>query len=333
VDVVYSICFQFLCEILSLQQDNFIAAKIYCCCILYYCTTAAPHNSNMISSSSFYGEYHGHLIPHLREVHDVLRTRNKTLIFLAGDSSLDNKHWFHDSAPAVNGYEHILDPPKSRADIAYWMNFELQKRGFRDNVATINCAVEESALSDRLCGRLLPQDAFIRDYITENDVLVVSVGGNDIALKPSPCTICNILSLVCCSTTSCLKHCSCGTALPCDDCSNGCCCSCFSNLLGFPCGFGYFVHLFRSRVESFLHKLLQTHSAQHRKKPKLVVVCMIYYLDMQPGNSWAEPALRGLQYNSNPDKLKTIISRIFQVRSGCWSLQMEQDIPPTSPDA
>lgn len=264
-------------------------------------------NEVIIDSVNFYGEYHGHRIYDLTQLHEFLGQRNSSLIFLAGDSSLDNKHWFHDSATAINGYEDILRPPKSRKDIAYWLNVELERRGFRGNMATINCAVEESALTDRLCGRMLPQDIFIRDNITQKDILVVSVGGNDIALKPSPCTICNIISLMCCTTTPCLTNCTCGFTIPCDDCSNGCCCSCLSNFLAFPCGFGYFVHLFGTRVEAFVRKLVA------KSKPKLVVVCMIYYLDTTPGNSWAEPALRGLQYNTNPAKLQTLISRIFEV--------------------
>jgi hypothetical protein len=47
------------------------------------------------------------------------------IIFLAGDSSLDNKFWFADQAPSVNGYEMFLKPPKSRRDVAYWMNKKL----------------------------------------------------------------------------------------------------------------------------------------------------------------------------------------------------------------
>ena len=285
----------------------------------------------MINSSSFYGEYHGHRLNDLEACLSYFRSQSSSIIFLAGDSSLDNKFWFHDTSEAVNGYEDILSPPKSRKDVAYWMNFELKRQGFRGKLTTLNCAVEESALGDRLCTTLLDQDAFIRDNISKDDVLVVSVGGNDIALKPSPCTVCNIISLVYCTSTSCLRHCTYGAALPCDDCSNGCCCSCFSNLLGFPCGFGYFVHLFRTRTEAFLRKLLA------KTTPRLVVVCMIYYLDTTPGNSWAEPALRGLQYNSNPAKLQTLISRIFQVSWGMISAPLTPHYhacrwpPPRSP--
>mmetsp|Transcript_15554 Transcript_15554/g.25920 ORF Transcript_15554/g.25920 Transcript_15554/m.25920 type:complete len:192 (-) Transcript_15554:635-1210(-) len=164
------------------------------------------------------------------------------LIFLAGDSSLDNKFWFSDTAPALNGYEKILEPPKSRRDVAYWMNKKLaESKETADgtgSMAVINCAIEESTIGTRSCGNLLPQDRFIRDHITRDDVLVISLGGNDIALRPSVCTICNILSLICCTTTSCIKSCSScgGTALTCDDPCGGCLCGCLSDCLACPLG-------------------------------------------------------------------------------------------------
>ena len=46
---------------------------------------------------------------------------------------------------------------------------------------------------------------FLRDNIQENDVLIVSVGGNDVALAPTPCTICSIVGLVYCTPTSILE--------------------------------------------------------------------------------------------------------------------------------
>ena len=76
---------------------------------------------------AFYNEYHGHRIPDLDIAHSHLRNQDNTdgLIFLAGDSSMDNKFWFRDTAAAVNGYEEFLKPPQSRCDVAYWMNKQL----------------------------------------------------------------------------------------------------------------------------------------------------------------------------------------------------------------
>jgi hypothetical protein len=206
-----------------------------------------------VCGQSFYNEYHSHRITDLDVVHSHLRQQNNSdgIIFLAGDSSLDNKFWFNDSAPAVNGYEEFLSPPKSRKDVAYWMNKQLANtkqvsKSTQHNahiptlpfltpscqlheqgsiMAVLNCAIEESTIESRSRGKLLPQDVFIRDHITPDDVLVISLGGNDIALRPSPCTICNILSLVCCTTTRCIETCSsCG--------GSDCCCDCAVDAMG-----------------------------------------------------------------------------------------------------
>lgn len=283
-----------------------------------------------ISSQRFYNEYHGHPVEDLVLLHSHLRgyqnqKQDNPLIFLAGDSSLDNKHWFRNTNNALNGYEEILSPPQSRQDIAYWMNYALtqiqfeneqnknplsssqqQQQQFRGHWSVINCAIEESTVGARSCGRLLPQDRFISENIQSQDILMISVGGNDIALHPSLCTVLNLLCLTFCTTQSCIDQ-SCGTALPCDEYFGGCTSSCFSNCLAFPYGLGYFIHLFKVRIQSLIMKLIS------KQCPRHIYVCMIYYLDETPGNSWAEVALSGMQYNRNPKKLQAIISHLFEL--------------------
>lgn len=131
--------------------------------------------SQEIQSDRFYAEYHGHRSEDLLLITSVLRTSSRNAIFLAGDSSLDNKFWFGGTAKAVNGYETILRPPRSKQDVSYWLNYELEKRGAES--FCVNCAVEESAIGSRACGRMLEQDRIIRDVMTTDDILVVSVGG------------------------------------------------------------------------------------------------------------------------------------------------------------
>ena len=258
----------------------------------------------------YYNEYHGHRVSDLMEVENSLRIlkggKESTLIFLAGDSSLDNKHWFDDTGIAVNGYDHILDPPISKLDIAHWLNVDILELGMGTSFVAINAAVEESTVGLRSWGRLLPQDEFIRDSIQSNDVLVLSVGGNDIALRPSFCTIANILLLICCTTNSCLEHCTCGTSLPCDDYCAGCSTGCLSNTLAFPLGYGYMIHLFSTRIQ---HYILNMTSKQ---RPKKILICMIYYPDETATGSWADVALKGLGYDSNPRKLQTLIRKMFR---------------------
>lgn len=190
------------------------------------------------------------------------------------------------------------------------MNAELVERSLGHRYAVINCAVEESKVSSRDCGSLLPQDQFIRDHIRSDDILVVSVGGNDIALALSPCTIASMLSVICCTTASCIEACGCGCAVPCsgDLCPcGGACIGCVSNACAFPPGLGYFIHLFEVRIRSYIMNMIS------RRKPKVVAVCMIYYPCEATGGSWADGVLGVLGYNSNPAKLQALIRKIFKL--------------------
>eukprot|EP00730_Choanoeca_flexa_P008222 TRINITY_DN12463_c2_g2_i6.p1 TRINITY_DN12463_c2_g2~~TRINITY_DN12463_c2_g2_i6.p1 ORF type:complete len:271 (+),score=19.38 TRINITY_DN12463_c2_g2_i6:149-961(+) len=164
--------------------------------------------SQRIDAGRFYAEYHGHPLEDLKILVNHLRQINKSLIYLAGDSSLDNKHWFFDPseskhrqvahdgcsfiAPAVNGYEGILQPPRMVKDVAYWLNVECSQLELP--LAAVNCAIEESRIAQREPGmfsgsRLLSHDELIQTTITTNDYLIVSAGGNDVALAPTVSTI------------------------------------------------------------------------------------------------------------------------------------------------
>ena len=140
----------------------------------------------------------------------------------------------------------------------------------------------------------MAQDRFVRDRVTKNDVVVVSVGGNDIALKPAFCTIVSMLLLMCCTTNDCLDNCTCGCAFPCDDCCCGCGFGCFSNCTAWPPGYGYFLHLFGTRIRTYVDNMTR------KIRPKKILICMIYYPDETPGGSWADSVLGLLGYNNNP---------------------------------
>ena len=158
---------------------------------------------------------------------------------------------------------------------------------------TINCAIEESSLNKRT-NCLLDQDKFIKNHITNNDILIVSVGGNDIALSPTLSTIWNMALLMYMNSLDTLKH------KPLD-----------------AWGFSYFVNLFHNEVKAYILKLIGN------KRPKRIIVCMIYYpdewqmgsngwvSDSQPSGSWADKTLGYLGYNDNPKKLQKAIEQIF----------------------
>mmetsp|Transcript_35688 Transcript_35688/g.52341 ORF Transcript_35688/g.52341 Transcript_35688/m.52341 type:complete len:349 (-) Transcript_35688:144-1190(-) len=269
---------------------------------------SSTSGSPTVDTRDFYGEYHGHRVNHLQSLLPLLRSSSDGLIWTAGDSSLDNKYWFADQRPAVGAYAQILDPPVSVCDVTYWLNYlssSSEAHGSTDNWkwAAINCAVEATTLNQR-CHSLLPQDEFIRDNIGSDDVLIVSIGGNDIALRPAPCTIMSIAGLLCLPSRildAGFSYCS----IPVDDCFCGCGPSLASCLGACPPCLGYFRHMFGTRIEKYIKKLTA------KKKPKQILVCMIYYLDENLAPSWAGPALSALGYNSNPGKLQLLIKKIF----------------------
>jgi hypothetical protein len=293
--------------------------------LLRHCSpfTTMTTNKNMtidasakVDSSRFYSEYHGHKVRHLNSLLLQLRESTESLIWTAGDSSLDNKYWFTDQRPALGlvGYEHVLDPPQCNADITYWLNYHLaltasdnrnnDPKSLPGRVGAINAAVEATTLNERTF-RLRPQDRFLRDNIQGNDVLIVSIGGNDVAMAPTPCTIFSILCVLNMPLSCIEQGCVSGT-IPCDEY----CCGCGPAAMGSclcaspPC-LGYLVHLFGVRVQKYIEKLTT------KTKPKKILVCMYYYLDETPTSSWAGLALGCLGYNRTPEKLQTLIRRAF----------------------
>jgi len=271
-----------------------------------------------IDSNLFYKEYHGHPVDHLEKLLSHFKTQYPTTnyIYLAGDSSFDNKFWLtqEKSRSAVNGYETILQPARMKPDIAFFLNKLLVESNYnmenevidltlpeeetahkttttrsqskskskQKKFIVINAAIEESTLGARQNKRLLPQDEFIKRNITERDILVVSVGGNDIALRPTLTTAWNALLMMY-----------------------------FNSMESFEAaplsawGVQHFLYLFRDCVRDFVINLLGP------VKPKKVVICMIYFLDEKMTGSWADRALGALGYNSDPRRLQAAIRQIF----------------------
>ena len=260
--------------------------------------------TNTIDAGIFYAEYHGHPVSHLEQLHDRLAKEAETTIWLTGDSSLDNKHWFFDPyqtkkyqvysgaastfiGNAVNGYEKILRPAHMVKDVAFWMNSIAAERYGSGKILTINASIEESTIGERMASTtgLLPHDEFVRDHCRANDVIVLSVGGNDVALKPTLATIASVFSLTRCPMWL-LRRC--GSWSP---------------------GWSHMENLLHDRIEEIVQRMT---NSPNQTPPKKIIVCMIYFLDQQPGDSWADGTLAALGYNSNPDKLQLIIRMLFE---------------------
>lgn len=244
-----------------------------------------------ISSRAFYANFHGHHLHYLVALERLLRGERseRCVIWLAGDSSLDNKHWQYPdpdkkmenslnddsfSGPALNGYETVLrDPCRSVRDVAYWINEAAANDGGRH--VCINTAVEASTLKDRMTG-LLGHDMLIRDKMQPQDSLIVSIGGNDIALRPSVRTMLSVSWLTFFSSEANITS---STAY----------------------GMGQIKQLFYENLKKYLEALTA------KTKPKKLLVCMIYY-PCESGDGWADPLLNLLGYNAdgNPAKVRKI---------------------------
>ena len=250
-----------------------------------------------ISAGAFYGEFHGHLPEHLAALHERCREEGCSVIFLAGDSTLDNKYWFADAAPAVAGspFEALLRPPRMVKDVAYWINRLLAdgRPPAAGRSVCINTAIEATTLRERP----LAQDAFIAEHLAPGDVLVVSIGGNDIALRPTLATIWNVLLLVCFASTAAIER---GTAV----------------------GLAHLKRLFGRATERYINEILC-----RRTKPKRVVVCMLYFLDEDAAQpSWASTTLRLLGYDSDPRRVQAIIRTLFREATSRISIDGVEDV-------
>lgn len=149
----------------------------------------------------------------------------------------------------------MISMEDSIPDVAYHLNH------LTEEYVTINCAIEESSLGERKA-ILLPQDEFVRDHIKEEDLLIVSAGGNDVALKPSISTIWNILKL---------------TKLNFE-----------KKIIEHPekCwGINHFESMFRVDAKDYIDRVTSN------KRPNKVVICMIYFPDEKMTGSWSDTTL------------------------------------------
>ena len=166
--------------------------------------------------------------------------------------------------------------------------------------------VEATTLNQRTMN-LQPQDKFLRDNIKEDDILIVSIGGNDVALAPTPCTICAMSGLVCCLPRQCVTNGSVCCTIPVNDYCGGCTTSLLSCLGACPPCLGYFRHLFGVRVQKYIERLTS------KTRPKKILVCMIYYPDENVNSpSWAGVALGAMGYNNDPTRLQALIRKAFE---------------------
>lgn len=189
----------------------------------------------------------------------------------------------YERADALNGYETFLQPPQCVPDVAYQINKELMNRNL--NYACINTSVEASTLKNHLDKTQIVkhQDDFIRNNITKNDYLIVSVGGNDVILDPNE------------ETQRALG------ALP-KDLSKP---EELDNWL--HTWKGHFINIFKIQVETYVSSLITEH------KPKKIIICLPYFPDKTPGtDTWAR-RVTDMGYDDHPEVLQKVMKEIFQM--------------------
>ena len=167
-----------------------------------------------------------------------------------------------------------------KCDAAFYLNKLIAERQGTGKAAVINCAVEESTLGSRRSG-LLPHDVVLRDNLRATDTVVISVGGNDVALRPSAGTVWNMLVMQYLNRTATVVR-------------------------GDAWGMSHFIWLFKDVMTEYIEKLCE------KTKPKRVVVSCIYFPDETRSGGWADRVLSALSYFSNPAKLQGAIASIFR---------------------
>jgi hypothetical protein len=273
---------------------------------LYAQNSSRRKRTALVPDREFYAEYHGHKVQDLQWIHSELRRECGRFIFLCGDSRLDNKHWFFSkepggpiparefsddslTAPAINGYESVLggggrashdEEPRMAMDVNYWFNRVAAEELGPLECCTIMSSVEASTAADRHHFGLLAQDQFIRDAVSEDDAVVMSVGGNDVALAPTWATAVN-MALLNLSPQ-------------------------WLVLLGAAPGHRHFVKWFHTVIYSYVRQLVA------KTRPRKVIVNMIYYPDEAVDEeAWPGKTLQLLGYDASPGRLQLILRRLY----------------------
>jgi len=257
-----------------------------------------PDAATALTPAGFYGNYYGHRLADLEYVLNGLRNATKPVVFLAGDSTLDNKYWLFNganpalpssynqsqpwTAPAIGSYKAVLEPQIMVKDVAYWMSHAAMEHGYNFN--TLNAAVEESMVEGRAANPK-SNDVFVRDNIAKDDILIISVGGNDLALNPSVATQQALIGI-------------------------------FTDPANQAKYFAHLMSIFKDQMTAYAEYLVG------KVRPRAILMCMLYYLD-EKGEAWpaAEQVLQLLGYNANPAPVQNLIKQLYE--QGVKAIQIE----------
>ena len=243
--------------------------------------------------TNYYQEGHwGHTLNDLTIVQKSFEDNCKPIIYLLGDSVLDNKDYiinvYYD---AINGYEKILTDShgnvgKMKPDVCYYLSKLME-----DNSKTygvINTAVIYSKLYDRQ-NNLFFTDNFASKYVTPNDIFVISLGIDDLIFFQRNIILWNMIKLIHFNALDTIKQ-------------------------GPDAAYGlnFFVKMFQDELQGYINKLLSNTNV----KPKKIILCMFYFPaiinDTCCCSNWENYFLSLLDYNNNPEPIKESIRQIYQ---------------------
>jgi hypothetical protein len=259
--------------------------------------------NDKIKTSRFYFQWSGHPLTDVATFrsHILSKRPGKPIIYFAGDSSLDNKYWVPLSGqhgeplpvqiPKI--YDDILEQPYPKPDVAFWLNHVLE-----DRATALNLAVEASMLRER-DEDLLDHDKFIQDNIRKQDILIVSVGANDIALNPTFATARHMTKLAWLTPLSSLQQ-------------------------GNAWSLGHFLNMFKDQTQTYISRLVE------KQKPRAIIICMIYYplqANVVEQKSWADVPLKLLGYNRSPERLQTAIKAMYEFATKKIEIEGAEVIP------
>lgn len=226
-------------------------------------------------STKYYSEYYGHPINDLDYLVNNL-FKNKSKIYIIGDSTMDNKHWLKSkSCESVNGYEKVL---KSMVpDINFYINYYLNQ--FEIPYVSINAAVEESCIIEK--SKLNDHDKFVSKNIKDEDILIVSIGGNDVGTKLDTSMMINLVTSL----------------------------------------FMYDPETIEKNPQKIIPEILKRFQINLKKyikdiigqvKPKLIIICGFFFPCFHEQDSWANNMLNLIDYKKNYNKIHSVTKSIYE---------------------
>lgn len=241
----------------------------------------------------FYDPYYGHPLKILNFLKQEFEEKQFNFIYFLGDSTLDNKHWVRNkpqkSLPLFEKNLEYMLP-----DISFFMNKKLYENN--EKYICLNFAVEENHLKNRnnsTNNNLIPLNGwedYVSSNLTENDILIVSIGGNDLALKLNIPIILNLCLSLFLSDDLLRKN---------------------------PYLIYYILDIYKNYLKQFLLDIIKY------KKPKMIVLCGVYFPCIDYQDSWCKNILNIMKYNvpSYRKNIHCVLEMLFE--EGLKSLNSE----------